>query len=153
MRLCRSVAFGQQISALIETLRPLRNRGRSVGSLVASPNEQRRRASALKQLLAAPINDGTNRLLVTHRANVTQAFGKEWYEVKEGEASIFRVANGSYSLVARVQIDEWARIAQAGANKAPAAAPPVAAPQAPPQAATPAPAPAANAAPPPAKQP
>ena len=123
------------------------------GSLVASPNEQRRRASALKQLLAAPINDGTNRLLVTHRANVTQAFGKEWYEVKEGEASIFRVANGSYSLVARVQIDEWARIAQAGANKAPAAAPPVAAPQAPPQAATPAPAPAANAAPPPAKQP
>lgn len=89
------------------------------GSLVASPNEQRRRASALKQLLAAPINDRTNRLLVTHRANITQAFGKEWFEVKEGEASIFKVANGSYSLLARVQIDEWARIVQAAAGKAP----------------------------------
>ena len=120
------------------------------GSLVASPNEQRRRASALKQLLAAPINDATNRLLVTHRANITQAFGKEWYEVKEGEASIFRVANGSYSLVARVQIDEWARIAQAGAAKAPAAVP-APAPAAPTPAGT---APAANAPPPtPAKQP
>lgn len=91
------------------------------GSLVASPNEQRRRASALKQLLAAPIGDGTNRLLVTHRANIMQAFGKEWFEVKEGEASIFRVANGSYALVARLQMDEWARIAQVAAGKSPAA--------------------------------
>ncbi len=125
------------------------------GSLVASPNEQRRRASALKQLLAAPINDGTVRLLVTHRANITQAFGKEWYEVREGEASIFKVANGSYSLVARVQIDDWARIAQAAAGKAqavPAAAVP--AQPATPQPATPPPVPAPAQAPAvPAKQP
>jgi len=117
------------------------------GSLVASPNEQRRRASALKQLLAAPINDGTVRLLVTHRANITQAFGKEWFEVREGEASIFKVANGSYSLVARIQIEDWARIAQAAAAVKSQAAP--TAPQTAPTAAVPAPAaPAA-----PAKQP
>lgn len=113
------------------------------GSLVASPNEQRRRASALKQLLAAPIGDGTNRLLVTHRANITQAFGKEWFEVKEGEASIFKVSNGSYSLVARVQIEDWARISQVAAGNAEPAAPIVAP-------ATPAP---AAQAPTPAKQP
>ena len=82
------------------------------GSLVASPNEQRRRASALKQLAAAPIPAGTNRLLVTHRTNITQAFGKEWFDVKEGEASIFRVENGSYVLIARLQIADWARLAQ-----------------------------------------
>jgi broad specificity phosphatase PhoE len=80
------------------------------GSLVTSPNEQRRRASALKQLAAAPLSAGTNRLLVTHRANITQAFGKEWYEVKEGEASIFRVENGTYTLIARLQLSDWQRL-------------------------------------------
>lgn len=81
------------------------------GSLVTSPNEQRRRASALKQLAAAPLLTGTNRLLVTHRVNIVQAYGKEWFDVKEGEASIFRVDNGAYSLVARVQIGDWPRLA------------------------------------------
>jgi broad specificity phosphatase PhoE len=81
------------------------------GSLVTSPNEQRRRASALKQLAAAPLPAGTNRLLVTHRINIMQAFGKEWFEVKEGEASVFRVDNGAYSLIARVQVADWQRLA------------------------------------------
>ena len=82
------------------------------GSLVTSPNEQRRRASALKQLAAAPLPPGMNRLLVTHRVNLMQAFGKEWFDVKEGEASVFRIDNGAYSLVARVQIGDWARLAK-----------------------------------------
>lgn len=82
------------------------------GSLVVSQNEQRRRASAMKQLAAAPLPLGMNRLLVTHRINLMQAFGKEWFDVKEGEASIFRIDNGAYSLIARVQIGDWARLAK-----------------------------------------
>jgi broad specificity phosphatase PhoE len=82
------------------------------GSLVVSQNEQRRRASALKQLAAAPLPPGMNRLLVTHRINLWQAFGKEWIDVKEGEASVFRIDNGAYSLVARIQIGDWARLAK-----------------------------------------
>jgi hypothetical protein len=39
--------------------------------------------------------------------------GKDWFDVKEGEASIFRPENGGYRLVAKVQMDEWARIAYA----------------------------------------
>jgi broad specificity phosphatase PhoE len=35
--------------------------------------------------------------------------GKDWFEVREGEASIFKPdGNGKYSLVARVQIGQWA---------------------------------------------
>lgn len=83
------------------------------GSLVTSPNEQRRRAVALKQLLVAPLPPGTNRILVTHRTNILQAFGKEWFEVREGEASIFKVENGSYTLVARLQPGDWARLGRA----------------------------------------
>lgn len=83
------------------------------GSLVESPNEIRRRAAVLRQLVATPTEPERNRLIVTHRANVTQAFGKEWFDVKEGETSIFKVEAGTYVLVARLQIADWARIAEA----------------------------------------
>ena len=80
------------------------------GSLVVSPNEQRRRAAFLRELTVAPLAAGQNRLIVTHRANIAQAYGKEWYDVKEGEASIFRVERGAYSLLARLQPDDWTRL-------------------------------------------
>jgi phosphohistidine phosphatase SixA len=83
------------------------------GSLVTSPNEQRRRANALKQLLAAPLPAGRNRLLVSHRAVIAQAFGKEWFDVREGEASIFKIENGAYTLVARLQLTDWSRLGRA----------------------------------------
>ena len=80
------------------------------GSLVVSPNEQRRRAAYLRQLTVAPIAGGQNRLIVTHRVNMAQAYGKEWYDVKEGEASVFRVENGAYSLIARLLPEDWNRL-------------------------------------------
>ena len=80
------------------------------GSLVVSPNDQRRRAAFLRQLVVEPLAAGQNRLIVTHRANIAHAFGKEWYEVKEGEASVFRVENGNYSLLARLLLDDWSRL-------------------------------------------
>jgi len=86
------------------------------GSLVVSPNEQRRRAAVLRELTVAPLAAGQNRLIVTHRVNIAQAFGKEWYDVKEGEASIFRIERGAYSLVTRLQADEWSRLVVAAAK-------------------------------------
>ena len=55
----------------------------------------------------------TNTIIVTHRPNILDALGKDWFDVKEGEASIFHVENGASRLIARVQMDEWARIATA----------------------------------------
>ena len=89
------------------------------GSLVVSPNENRRRAAFLKQLTATPPSPGQNRLIVTHRANIAQAFGREWWDMKEGEASIFRVERGAYSLVARLQIDEWNRLLVIASRESP----------------------------------
>jgi phosphohistidine phosphatase SixA len=80
------------------------------GSLVVPPNEQQRRAVYLRQLAVAPIAAGQNRLIVTHKVNIAQAFGKEWFDVKEGEASVFRVERGAYSLVARLQLEDWNRL-------------------------------------------
>ena len=81
------------------------------GGLVVSPNENARRAAALRKLIATPPKPGTDTVLVTHQPNIIAALGKDWFDVKEGEASIFRPGDGSYELVARVQMSVWPRIA------------------------------------------
>ena len=83
------------------------------GGLVVSPNENNRRAEALRKLLATAPKAGTNTVLITHKPNIVDALGKDWFDVKEGEASIFRPENGKYVLVARVQMVDWPRIAAA----------------------------------------
>ena len=76
-----------------------------------SPNENSRRAEAFRKMLGVAPQAGTNTILITHKPNIVDALGKDWFEVKEGEASVFHPENGSYKLVARVQMDEWSRIA------------------------------------------
>jgi broad specificity phosphatase PhoE len=83
------------------------------GGLVVSPNENNRRAEAFRKMLGTVPKAGTNTILVTHSPNIIAALGKDWFDVKEGEASIFRPEGGSYKLVARLQMDEWPRIAAA----------------------------------------
>lgn len=83
------------------------------GGLVVSPNENNRRIDAFHKLLGtAPIR-GTNTILITHKPNIVDALGKDWFDVKEGEASLFRPENGSYKLVARVLMEEWPHVAAA----------------------------------------
>jgi len=81
------------------------------GGLIVSPNENNRRAAAFRQMLAVAPKDHTNTILITHQPNIVAAFGKDWFDVKEGETSIFRPADGGYKLIARIQMDEWPRIA------------------------------------------
>jgi broad specificity phosphatase PhoE len=83
------------------------------GGLVVTPIENDRRAEALRKMAATPPDDGKNTLVVTHKPNILDAFGKDWFEVKEGEASIFR-PNGAGKVVSigRVQAIEWVRAAK-----------------------------------------
>jgi phosphohistidine phosphatase SixA len=81
------------------------------GGLIVSPNENSRRADAFRKMLAVAPKDHTNTILITHQPNIVAALGKDWFDVKEGEASIFRPADGGYKLVARIQMDEWPRVA------------------------------------------
>src|SRR5262252_926380 len=83
------------------------------GGLVVSPNENNRRIDAFHKMIGTPPKPGTNTILITHKPNIVDALGKDWFDVKEGEASIFRPENGSYKLLAPVQMDEWSRIAMA----------------------------------------
>jgi broad specificity phosphatase PhoE len=83
------------------------------GGLVVSPNENNRRADALRKMLGTAPKAGTDTIIITHKPNIVDALGKDWFDVKEGEASIFRPENGRYQLIARVQMDEWPRLAAA----------------------------------------
>ena len=80
----------------------------SEGGLVVSPNENNRRTLAFRALLGAMPDSSTNTLIVTHKPNILDALGKDWFEVREGEASIFKPeGGGKYSLIRRVQIGQW----------------------------------------------
>jgi hypothetical protein len=53
---------------------------------------------------------GKNTFLITHKPNIIDALGREWFDVKEGEASIFKPEDGKYRLVARVQMEDWPKL-------------------------------------------
>jgi len=83
------------------------------GGLVVSPDENNRRMQAMRKLAAAAPRAGTNVILVSHKPNILDAFGKDWFDVREGEASIFKPdGNGGTKFVARVQAAEWSKLAQ-----------------------------------------
>lgn len=78
------------------------------GGLVASPNENDRRAAALRAMVATAPTAGTNTLIVTHKPNIIDAFGKDWFEIREGEASIFKPdGSGHATLIGRLQAGDW----------------------------------------------
>jgi phosphohistidine phosphatase SixA len=78
------------------------------GGLVVSPTENARRAKALKALAAVVPDAGSNTLIVTHKPNILDAFGEDWFASKEGEASVFRPdGSNNLVLVARVQAADW----------------------------------------------
>src|SRR5579883_350562 len=54
------------------------------------PVEAQRRATALRQLLATQPQKGTNTVIIGHRPNLQDAAGKEFGDLKEGEAVIFK---------------------------------------------------------------
>jgi phosphohistidine phosphatase SixA len=82
------------------------------GGLVVTPIENDRRAKALRKLAATVPPAGSNVVIVSHKPNIMDAFGKDWFDVREGEASVFKPDGSGYKLVARVRADEWAKLAQ-----------------------------------------
>jgi len=108
-------SYSSRFQRAVETARliggkePVATSDVTEGGQVVSPNENNRRAQALRALVAAAPDPGTNTLIVTHKPNILDAFGKDWFEIKEGEASIFRPdGRGTYALVGRVQMSDWA---------------------------------------------
>jgi len=83
------------------------------GGLVVTPIENDRRAEALRAIVAMTPETGKNTLIVTHKPNILDAFGKDWFDIREGEAGVFRPDGaGKAALIARVQAADWIKAAQ-----------------------------------------
>ncbi|MGB9366438.1 MAG: histidine phosphatase family protein [Xanthobacteraceae bacterium] len=84
----------------------------SEGGQVVTPIENNRRTAAMKTLASTAPPAGTNVVLVSHKPNIMDAFGKDWFDVSEGEASVFKPEGTGYRLVARVKAADWGKLAQ-----------------------------------------
>ena len=84
------------------------------GGLVVTPIENNRRADALRKLAGTMPAAGANTVIVSHKPNIMDAFGKDWFDVREGEASVFQPdGKGGYKPVARILAGDWSKLAQA----------------------------------------
>jgi phosphohistidine phosphatase SixA len=84
------------------------------GGLVVSPNENQRRAKALRELLSTPPAEGKNLVIVSHKPNLQDAAGKEFGDLGEAEVVVFKpLGGGKFKVVARVSPPEtwnkWAK--------------------------------------------
>jgi len=84
------------------------------GGLVVSPNENQRRAKALRQLLATPPPKGKNLVIVSHKPNLQDAAGKEFGDLGEAEVVVFQpLGDGKFKVVARIAAPEtWTKWAK-----------------------------------------
>jgi len=83
------------------------------GGLVVTPIENDRRAEAFRKLAGTAPEAGTNIVIVSHKPNILDAFGKDWFDIREGEASIFKPdGSGGAQFVGRVQAADWSKLAR-----------------------------------------
>jgi phosphohistidine phosphatase SixA len=109
-RLNRAIETGKLLSD--QEVRPvdaLTDSGAGSTSAMASPTGGNAKAGlALRELINAAPKAGTNTLIVTHKTNIADAFGKEASDVQEGEAFVCRSSGSAPSaLVARVKAAFW----------------------------------------------
>jgi phosphohistidine phosphatase SixA len=77
-----------------------------------SPDEKDRRAVEFRKLVAQRPPADNNVVIVSHKPNVVDAFGRAWSDVREGEASVFEPdGHSGYKLIVRIRADEWGALA------------------------------------------
>ena len=110
-RLNRAVETGKLIAGHeVIPMNELTDSGAGSATAMARPGGGGNAAlgRALRDLTNTVPKPGTNTIIVTHKTNIGDAFGKDWGDVQEGEASVFKPTASSASvLVIRIQASEW----------------------------------------------
>jgi broad specificity phosphatase PhoE len=109
-RLNRAVETGKLLTNKdVKPIDGLTDSNAGSASGMANPTGANAKAGqALRELVNAAPKAGTDTLLVTHKTNITDAFGKDLSDVQEGEALVYK-SNGSApsALVARIKPADW----------------------------------------------
>jgi phosphohistidine phosphatase SixA len=114
-RLNRAVETGKLLSGKdVKPVDALTDSSAGSASGMANPAAGNAKAgAALRELVNAAPRAGTNNMLVTHKTNITDAFGKEASDVGEGEVFVYKAnAAGPATFVTRIKAADW--IGQAG---------------------------------------
>jgi phosphohistidine phosphatase SixA len=115
-RLNRAIETGSLMSAApITPVNELTDSGAGRASAMANPNGTNIKiGNAIRALVNKSPASGTNNLLITHKTNIADAFGKWLANVKEAETLIYRPnPSGPPTLVGRVRAGEWLAFARA----------------------------------------
>jgi hypothetical protein len=113
-RLNRAVETGKLIGGKdVSPTDALTDSSSGSASGMANPDGKNAKAGrAGRELVDAAPKAGLNNLAITHKTNVTDAFGKEFADIREGEALIYKTsASGPAVFVMRVQAGQWATLA------------------------------------------
>lgn len=114
-RLNRAIEAGKLISGReVKPVDALTDSSNASASGMANPTGANTKAGqAVRQLVDTPPKAGTNTLLVTHKTNIADAFGKEAGDVQEGEAFVYKAGgSGPATFAGRIKLADW--IAKAG---------------------------------------
>lgn len=107
-KLNRAIETGKLIGGKDVTSKDeLTDSGAGSTSSMANPDGKNEKAGKAVRDLLAPPAGAANSLYVTHKTNITDAFGKAYADVGEGEALIVRVSGTGPSVTARVKAAEW----------------------------------------------
>jgi phosphohistidine phosphatase SixA len=110
-RLNRAIETGKLISGQdVKSVDALTDSAAGSASGMANPSGGNAKAgAALRELINAAPQAGTNNLLVTHKTNIADAFGKDASDVQEGEAFVYKSnGTGPSTFVARIKAADWA---------------------------------------------
>ncbi|CAN7164430.1 histidine phosphatase family protein [Bradyrhizobium sp. LjRoot220] len=109
-KLNRAVETGQILSGKeVRAVDALTDSGGGSASSMANPTGANAKAGlAIRELVNAIPKPGTNNLLVTHKTNFADAFGKEAGDVGEAEAFVYQPKPASAPVfVGRIKAADW----------------------------------------------
>jgi len=109
-RLNRAIEAGKLITGKEgKAVDALTDSSNASASGMANPDAANTKAgAAARQLVDQSPASGTNTVLVTHKTNIADAFGKEAGDVQEGEAFVYKASgSGPATFVARIKAADW----------------------------------------------
>lgn len=109
-RLNRAIEAGKLISGReVKPVDALTDSSNASASGMANPTGANAKAGqAVRQLVDAPPKAGANTFLITHKTNITDAFGKDAGDVQEGEAFVYKPSgSGPATFAGRIKIADW----------------------------------------------
>jgi len=109
-KLNRAAETGKLLSGKdVQVRAALTDSGGGMASAMMNPSGANELAGvAVRELVNTPPQDETNTVLVTHKTNFADAFGKDAGNVQEGEAFIYKPdVSGEPKLVARLKAMDW----------------------------------------------